>query len=172
LVALNNAYVRIGPYTHHLRIVLFDQVGPEMFREICRIVECQPCPIRVARVYVDKFENETCLRGDLSTHMTCSSPSGDAIERSSSASQLLRTFSLELPKHLGSEMPKFLSRACLRRKPRTVFFRVYPMPSCHNHPFADAFWRDYMLRSRTASSDAARNITLLCRTLFTYRVLR
>jgi RNA-dependent RNA polymerase len=56
LVALNDAHAHIVPYAHHLCIVLFDQVSLETFREICHVVENQPCPIRVARVYAEKFE--------------------------------------------------------------------------------------------------------------------
>ena len=142
LVALNDAHARIAPYAHHLRVVLFDQVGLERFREICHIVECQPRPIRVARLYADKceffehnniyhverwiktmdwkiaFQIEACLRGDLLTPHDLLFTLRDAIERvirdyGSSASQLLRTFSLELQKHRGAEMPSScLTRVC------------------------------------------------------------
>jgi RNA-dependent RNA polymerase len=142
LVALNDAHARIAPYAHHLRIVLFDQVGLEKFRDMCHIVECQPRPVRVARIYADKFEFfehnklyrvkrwtetmdwkiafqiEACLRGDLLTAHDLLFTLRDTIERvirdyGSSASQLLRTFSLELElrKHRSTEMPS----SCLER---------------------------------------------------------
>ena len=140
LIALNDAHARIAPYAHHLRIVLFDRVGLETFREICHIVECQPRPIRVARVCADKFEFfernklyhverwiktmdwkiafqiEASLRGDLLTPHDLLFTLRDAIEHvirdhGSSASQLLRTFSLELQKHRGTGMPS----PCLER---------------------------------------------------------
>jgi RNA-dependent RNA polymerase len=142
LVALDDAHARIAPYAHHLRIVLFDQVGLEKFREMCHIAECQPRPIRVAHVYADKFEFfehkklyhverwiktmdwkiafqiEACLRNDLLTPHDLLFTLRDAIERvirdhGSSASQLLCTFSLELQKHRGTEMPSScLARVC------------------------------------------------------------
>lgn len=140
LVALNDAHGRIAPYAHHLRIVLFDQVGLEKFGKMCHTAECQPRPVRVARVYADKFEFfehnklyhverwiktmdwkiafqiEACLRGDLLTPHDLLFTLRDAIERvirdhGSSASQLLTTFSLELQKRRGTEMPS----ACLTR---------------------------------------------------------
>lgn len=93
LIALNEAHAAIAPYAHHLRVVLFEQVGLDKFREICHLVECQPRPIRVTRVYAEKaeffqrnnlyhverwikkmgcqwkaaFQIESCLRGDLLT---------------------------------------------------------------------------------------------------------
>src|SRR5258708_5466399 len=145
LSALNDAHAHIAPYAHHLRIVLFEQVGLDEFREICHRVECQPRPVRVARVYADKFQFfeknklyhverwiktldwnvafqiEACLRGDLLTPHDLLFTLRDAIERvvrdyGSSASQLLRTFSLELQKRKGAEMPSScLARVCAEK---------------------------------------------------------
>ena len=80
--------LRIAPYAHHLRIVLFEQVGLVKFREICHLVECQPRPICIARLSAEffhrdklnklehwikkadwksRFRIESCLQSDLLT---------------------------------------------------------------------------------------------------------
>lgn len=140
LIALDDAHARIAPYAHHLRVVLFEQVGLVKFREICHLVECQPRPIRIARLSADKveffqrdklnkmerwikkadwksrFQIESCLRSDLLTPHDLLFTLRDTIERvirdyGSLASELLHKFSLELQKRRRDETPS----ACLAR---------------------------------------------------------
>lgn len=140
LIAIDEAHARIAPYAHHLRVVLLEQAGLDKFRETCHLVECQPRPIRVARVYADKmkffqpnhlyhverwiktmdwknaFQIESCLRCDLLTPHDLLFTLRDAIERvirdyGSFASRLLYTFSLALERRTGNETPS----ACLAR---------------------------------------------------------
>ncbi|KAF8260153.1 RNA dependent RNA polymerase-domain-containing protein [Lactarius quietus] len=47
---LDDAHAAIAPYAHHLRIVLSDHDDLLRFEKVCQVAECEPRPIRIARV--------------------------------------------------------------------------------------------------------------------------
>ncbi|KAI9446025.1 RdRP-domain-containing protein [Lactarius indigo] len=122
---LNDAHASIAPYAHHLRIVLADPDDLLKFEKVCHIAECEPRPIRIARVdalakkffahrelyhlrrwietmdWKNAFQIEAYVRcGLLNTHdllRSLQKPIQDVIrDYGDEASELLRLFSVEL----------------------------------------------------------------------------
>ena len=148
--AIDEAHANIAPYAHHLRLILADQGDLLEFEKICKIVKCEPPPIRVPRVdahakqffspcnllhvkrwimtmdWKNAFQIEGYLRcGLLNTHdllVTLQKPIEDAIELYGDASsEFLRYFSEVLKARKADEDP----RDCLKRthskwKPRST----------------------------------------------------
>ncbi|KAH9066234.1 RdRP-domain-containing protein [Lactarius vividus] len=125
ICTLDDAHAAIAPYAHHLRIVLANPDDLLKFEKVCHVAECEPRPIRVARVdtlakkffahrelyniqrwiesmdWKNAFQIEGYLRcGLLNTHDLLRSllkPIEDVIrDYGDEASELLRLFSVEL----------------------------------------------------------------------------
>ncbi|KAH9018099.1 RdRP-domain-containing protein [Lactarius pseudohatsudake] len=122
---LDDAHASIAPYAHHLRVVLADPDDLLKFEKVCHVAECEPRPIRIARVdalgkkffahrdlyhiqswiesmdWKNAFQIEGYLRcGLLNTYDLLRSlqrPIEDVIrDYGNKASELLRLFSVEL----------------------------------------------------------------------------
>ncbi|KAI9446026.1 RdRP-domain-containing protein [Lactarius indigo] len=125
ICTLDDAHGAIAPYAHHLRVVLADPDDLLKFEKVCHIAECEPRPIRIARVdamakkffthrelnHIQRwietmnwkvaFQIEGYLRcGLLNTHdllRSLQKPIEDVIrDYGDEASELLRLFSVEL----------------------------------------------------------------------------
>jgi RNA-dependent RNA polymerase len=132
--AIDDGHASIAPYAHHLRVVLSNPDDLLEFEKICHIAQCEPRPIRVPRVDVQKmrffsprnlhhvqrwiktmdwknaFQIEAYLRcGLLTTHdllVTLQKPIEDAIQHyGDQASEFLRLFSVALKMRKMDEHP-------------------------------------------------------------------
>lgn len=137
---LDDAHAAIAPYAHHLRIVLSDPDDLIKFEKVCHVAECEPRPVRIARVdamekkffaprelyhiqrwigtmdWKNAFQIEAYLRcGYLNTHdllHTLQKPIEDVIrDYGNEASELLRLFAVELKMRQPDESPI----SCLNR---------------------------------------------------------
>jgi RNA-dependent RNA polymerase len=161
---LDDAHPAISsaPYAHHLRLVLADPDDLLRFEKVCHVAECEPRPIRIARVDVSAkkfftrrkldhiqcwigakdwksaFQIEAYLRcGLLNTDdllRTLKKPIEDVIrDYGTDASELLRLFAVELKVRQPDEDPK----DCLARV-RTKHTTLKPLRlapgliSCHH----------------------------------------
>ncbi|KAI9446027.1 RdRP-domain-containing protein [Lactarius indigo] len=50
ICTLDDAHATISPYAHHLRVVLADPDDLLKFEKVCHVAECEPRPIRIARL--------------------------------------------------------------------------------------------------------------------------
>ncbi|KAH9018106.1 RdRP-domain-containing protein [Lactarius pseudohatsudake] len=125
ICTLDDAHAAIAPYAHHLRVVLADPDDLLKFEKVCHVAECEPRPVRIARVdalakkifahrelyhiqrwiesmdWKNAFQIEGYLRcGLLNTHdllRSLQKPIEDVIrDYGDEASELLRQFSVEL----------------------------------------------------------------------------
>ncbi|KAI9449720.1 RdRP-domain-containing protein [Lactarius psammicola] len=131
---LDDAHASIAPYAHHLRVALADPDDLPKFEKVCHVAECEPRPIRIARVdalakkffthrelyhirrwiemmdWKNAFQIEAYLRcGLLNTHDLLHSlrkPIEDVIrDYGAEASELLRQFSVELKMRQPEDNP-------------------------------------------------------------------
>ncbi|KAI9449719.1 RdRP-domain-containing protein [Lactarius psammicola] len=131
---LDDAHASIAPYAHHLRVVLADPDDLLKFEKVCHVAECEPRPIRIARVdalaknffthseldrirrwlltmdWKNAFQIEAYLRcGLLNTHdllRSLQKPIEDVIrDYGAEASELLRQFSVELKMRQPDDSP-------------------------------------------------------------------
>jgi len=131
---LDDAHASIAPYAHHLRVVLADPDDLLKFEKVCHLAECEPRPIRIARVdalakeffvrrelnhvrrwiqtmdWKNAFQIEAYLRcGLLNTHdllHSLQNPIEDVIrDYGTEASELLRQFSVELKMRQPDDNP-------------------------------------------------------------------
>lgn len=131
---LDDEHAAIAPYAHHLRIVLNEPDDLLKFEKVCHVAECEPRPIRIARVdalpkrffahrelyhiqrwietmeWKNAFQIEAFLRcGFLNTHdllRPLQKPIEDVIrDYGNEASELLRLFAVELKMRQPDENP-------------------------------------------------------------------
>ena len=158
---LDDAHAAIAPYAHHLRIVLADPDDLLRFEKVCHVAECEPRPIRIARIsalekqfftrleldriqrwigtmdWKSAFQIEAFLRcGLLNTHdlRTLQLPIEDVIrDYGAEASELLRLFSVELKIRQPDEDPKdCLARVCMKHPTLKPLRLTQGLISCHH----------------------------------------
>ena len=158
---LDDAHAAIAPYAHHLRIVLADPDDLLRFEKVCHVAECEPRPIRIARIsalekqfftrleldriqrwigtmdWKSAFQIEAFLRcGLLNTHdlRTLQLPIEDVIrDYGAEASELLRLFSVELKIRQPDEDPKdCLARVCMKHPTLKPLWLTQGLISCHH----------------------------------------
>jgi RNA-dependent RNA polymerase len=159
---LDDTHAAIAPYAHHLRIVLSDPNDLIKFEKVCHVAECEPRPVRIARVdalekkffahrelyniqrwietmeWKNAFQIEAYLRcGYLNTHdllRTLQMPIENVIrDYGNEASELLRLFAVELKMRQPDESPiECLNRVRSKRPTLKPLKLAKGHISCHH----------------------------------------